>query len=137
MPWQDPKTDWKIQQYGPNGEYQGDWFSLADYARVKSNIEYLGEITGVPLVQMPEQTHTVEGPLADIFNNIEQNLERIASMWYRPTGFQPSKTWAGNMFAPAVDDWNRWERNAALLYSTYLNTIRIALPAMMGMGGDV
>lgn len=137
MPWQTPKTDWAVQPYGSNGEYAGDWFSVdVDYPRVTGNIGYLSEFSHAEIADMPEQDYTVEGPLAGIFNNIENNIDALANVIHRPTDFPATKTWTGNQYAPTVEDWNRWEQCLQTLYD-YAHSIegnKKRLPIRMNGG---
>lgn len=117
MSWLEPKQDWEIKPYGEHGEYMGDWFSVdADYPRVTGNIEYLASVSNTAITPMPAQSFTVEGPLAVIFNNIENNLDALDKSIMHPTPIPPTKQWAGNQPAPTVEDWNRWEFTLDFLY---------------------
>lgn len=40
MAWIEPKTDWKASE-DENGNYNGDFFNIEDYNRIKNNVEEL------------------------------------------------------------------------------------------------
>lgn len=44
MSWERPKTDWRAK-YTEEGRYQGDWFNVKDYNRIKNNIYYLYDLS--------------------------------------------------------------------------------------------
>ena len=115
-----------MKPYNLHGEYTGDYFSLnVDYPRVTGNLEYLAAQSAAQIQNMPEQQVTVEGPLSRIYNAIEKNIEQISQAIHKPADFPATKQWEGNMFAPTVDDWNRWE-NSALILNTYLTRMEQA-----------
>jgi len=89
MPWITPKTDWKAE-YDTIGNYQGDYFNVEDYNRIKNNLQYLRdratELFLVPEINLGADKHfPVAGSpdfnndnfFADEFNAIENGLKTI------------------------------------------------------------
>lgn len=121
MAWQTPKTDWKIHPVDENGRYNGDWFNVSDYSRITGNITFLSDLAKelypvFPLKDMPAQTVS-DFPYASIINNIEENVNAIASHTWRPLDYPGPKNWAPNGVTPTVDDLNRLESALRSIYA--------------------
>ena len=91
-------TDWNRQ----NG----------NIATAKDTVKSLGY--SAVLTTMPTATADDVPTLAAV-NALEGNLSALANCGLTmPTGWESSKTWVAGT-GPAYTDWNRWERNIALL----------------------
>lgn len=110
--WQQPKTDWKAE----------DFFNVEDYNRIKGN---LNEIRAVALTLWPDfefeemgadKTYQDYGFYADEINRFEANVEHIcAGTFPFPVGEQ--QTFYENQ--PFIDwqELNRIEEACRLIYS--------------------
>jgi hypothetical protein len=83
MSWITPKTDWKHIS-----DTQGDFFEVADYNRIKGNINYLRELASVvfrniSISDMGEDKEENEWPYADEINKLSDNLETIVNNSYQ------------------------------------------------------
>lgn len=76
--WQEPKTDWTVN----------DYFNYTDYNRIKNNIAYLREQALKLYINFPftEMGVDKEGysdfPYAEEFNAMEDNLESLNIPWH-------------------------------------------------------
>lgn len=106
-----PKTDWRPDEYE----------NCPDWNRQNTNITHVATITLPGLGYSPDNTPIAVAdestlPLIDLVNTLEGNLAMIeASGLPMPLGWEPPKVWAPGPIAPSYADWNRWERNIALL----------------------
>lgn len=121
MLWSPAKTDWEIKPY-VNGIYQGDWFNVADYIRIATNIRFLhhyGQIIyGVTfsITYMPDVILNNFVRPAEI-NLLESNIYTLAHDLYLPPTYTGKTTWAGNGATPDADDFNRMERALLDIYN--------------------
>lgn len=90
MAWITPKTDWEAE-YDGAGIYQGDYFNIEDYNRIKNNLVHLRNLAaelfyGVPTVTVGADKHypIANNPdfdndniFADEINLIEDGLQAI------------------------------------------------------------
>jgi hypothetical protein len=111
---------------GLTADEQAEWLAgmkavenYTDWNRQNGNIATAKDTVkslGYSAVLTPVPTATADDvpTLADV-NALEGNLSALASCGLTmPTDWESSKAWtAGN--GPAYTDWNRWERNIALL----------------------
>lgn len=137
MQWITPKTDWKIQ-LGLDGQYQGDYFEIADYQRICNNLNYLHKMAA-QLWNQPEKLQMVNAEqgdfcTAEMMNGIEQAIQTI-----KPEAFSsvilPSKTWKANDFAPMVHDLNRIEKALQNLYLLLLQQQNVLPKLAIKLGG--
>jgi hypothetical protein len=118
MAWIQPKTNW--QGGSVNGVYTGDYFNLADYNRIKNNLQ---ELRNMAIKLYPEFS-VVTGadwkdyniiPLPKHFNQLEENLEKIRKNTY-PFKTGAKKTYYGNVAAIDFAELNRLESATLLIY---------------------
>ena len=88
MAWTTPKTDWKAE-YDSAALYQGDYFNVQDYNRIKNNLQYIRDrgselFYGLPVLNLGADKHfpTPGSPdfnndniFADEINKIENGLQ--------------------------------------------------------------
>lgn len=130
--WQRPKTDWN----------PSDFFNIADYNRIKGN---LNEIRSLALVLWPDFEYQEMGDdktyldmsfYADEINKFEANLDMICDGTY-PFDFGQQKTYADN--TPFIDwqELNRIESACLKLHDTFIASAsgRKQLPFTLN-GGD-
>lgn len=119
MAWIQPKTNW--QGGWLNGVYNGDYFNLADYNRIKNNLQ---ELRNMAIISYPEFA-VVTGvdwedynriPRAADINQLENNLETIRSNTY-PFKTGEKKTYYGNVAAIDFEELNRLESATLLIYN--------------------
>lgn len=55
MAWITPKTDWKAE-YDAIGQYQGDYFNIEDYNRIKNNLLHIRELATQLFYAVPQIT---------------------------------------------------------------------------------
>lgn len=109
--WQEPKTDWKAE----------DYIDMSDYNRIKNNIAYLRELALSVYLDFPwtdmgtDKTSYAQYPYADEFNALENNLESLRQNTFL---FDDSdqKQWYENQRTPNYEDFNRLERACLLFY---------------------
>lgn len=121
MAWVTPKTDWKLQPVDSLGRYNGDWFRVADYERIKGNLEYLNErisaiFTTTAFISMPGQSVS-DYPYYDRLNNIERNIDILKTALPFSPSLPATRTWYDMDVAPTVYDINRWESCCLTLYN--------------------
>lgn len=120
MAWQTPKTDWAVH-YDTAGNYTGDYFNAADFARIKGNLEYLRNLAatlGPEPADMAIPTATVASyGYASTFDALERALDKLlAAAGVFDPGIVARKTWTGNQAAPLAADINRIEDSCLQLY---------------------
>lgn len=104
-----PKTDWRPDDYE----------NYTDWNRQNSNIQYISEMLrefgyAIDYTHMEEADDSTI-PLLALINTLEGNLAKIEACGITlPLGWDLSKVWVSGQ-GPAYTDWNRWERNMALL----------------------
>lgn len=90
MAWITPKTDWKAE-YDGAGIYQGDYFNIEDYNRIKNNLMHIRNLAtelfyGVPVISVGADKHypianspdfNNDNIFADEINLIEDGLQAI------------------------------------------------------------
>jgi hypothetical protein len=81
--WTTPKTDWSAR-YDASGAFLGDFINIADYNRIKNNLDYLldlaSEILIVPTVNLGNDKTYSDYPYADEWNLIETTLRDLCSL---------------------------------------------------------
>ena len=92
--WQEPKTDWTVN----------DYFNYTDYNRIKNNIAYLRE--------------QADFPYAEEFNAMEDNLESLKNNTYAFYDGE-HKNWYANNRTPTFEDFNRLESACLKLYDGF------------------
>ena len=126
MLWSTPKTDWSIKPY-VNGIYQGDWFNVADYARIADSIRllhYIGQdVYNVTfsIADMPDVTLNNFVRPAEV-NLLEDNVYALTQNLYDPPAYTGKVTWVGNGATPSVADLNRMEQALADIYANMVAT---------------
>lgn len=134
MEWITPKTDWALRR-DENGKYSGDYFNVADYNRIKNNIEFLGAVARkfwpVFVKAMPDRKHE-EYPYADEINTLADNLEAINEFVGCEIG--QKTVYAGNGAFIGYEDLNRLESACMKLYEAMWNlyTKYAKLPFRLG-----
>ncbi len=83
MEWITPKTDWKGYA-DKDGNYQGDYFNVEDYNRIKNNIKYLRDFAitlykDFTIGDMGQDKEYTDYPYADEINLLEENLDIIVA----------------------------------------------------------
>ena len=109
MAWITPKTDW----------LSSDYFNVEDYNRIRGNIQYVYEyalrlykVFGIDVMQ----ERTLGGAVAaELLNDVENNLDKIAENTYNLIEYRPSKSFEPGQAAWNYDDLNRIERNLLLI----------------------
>ena len=118
MEWITPKTDWAART-DADGNYTGDYFNVADYNRIKNNIEYLGamarKLWPVLVRAMPDRRFE-EYPYADEINTLADNLEAINA--YVGGEIGEKTVYAANGAFIGFKDLNRIESACMDLYET-------------------
>lgn len=120
MSWVTPKTDWQVREY-VNGLYNGDWFNLSDYDRIRGNLEYLRILAqNVLHVVIPQTAMPPRGfgayPRASDFNTVEANLFAVVNVLnLLPPGYYSKTDWAANGPFLTFEDLNRIESATAWL----------------------
>jgi hypothetical protein len=81
--WITPKTDWSAR-YDASGAFLGDFINIADYNRIKNNLDYLldlaSEIFIVPTVNLGNDKTYSDYPYADEWNLIETTLSDLCGL---------------------------------------------------------
>ena len=130
MLWIQPKIDWEIKPY-VNGVYQGDWFNVADYERVASNIRFLHlfgqsvygvtfSITYMAAISALNFVRPAE------MNLLENNIYTLTQNLYDPPTYTGKTTWVGNGVTPDADDMNRMEQALLDIYNDMIATATYA-----------
>lgn len=78
--WQKPKTDWSANYI--DGVYEGDYFNVEDYNRIKNNLNHLNTLAQVlypkfSIADMGEDKQVGDYFYADEINMFEDNLRTI------------------------------------------------------------
>lgn len=78
--WQKPKTDWSANYI--DGVYEGDYFNVEDYNRIKNNLNHLNTLAQVlypkfSIDDMGEDKQVGDYFYADEINMFEDNLRTI------------------------------------------------------------
>lgn len=120
--WKTPKTDWGVR-YDTEGNYVGDYFNVADYNRIKDNIDYLYSLAcrlykPFEITTMKDVTIGSYG-YASTFDALDANLETLAVNTFRPSKMQPVKHWIGNQPPPTAQDLNRIEETCAIFKNVF------------------
>ena len=81
MAWQTPKTDWH-GSINEEGIYEGDYFNVNDFNRIKNNLEYLRELAVTmyekfDILYIGEDKTVSDYFYAEEINEIEENLAII------------------------------------------------------------
>lgn len=114
--WQQPKTDWK----------KDDYFNIGDYNRIKGNIN---EIRTQALTLWPDFTYEEMGAdkayqdygfYADEINRFEANIAHICEGTF-PFVVGKSRTYAENTPFIKWDELNRIEEACRIIYSNILS----------------
>ena len=127
--WQEPKTDWEA----------GDYFNVADYNRIKGNLNALRElaISLYPSFEIEDmgadKNYSDYGFYADEINRFEANIDHIRSGTY-PFSTGVRKTFYENQ--PFIDwkELNRIEGACLLIYNNLIGQRegRARLPYQLG-----
>lgn len=121
--WITPKTNWEIKPLNEFGRYNGDWFNVFDYSRIKGNLEYIAERMSavfniVELIPMSQPTvsdiETVER-----LNAIERNIDILRELLLASVSIPATKTWYGNGAGPTIYDLNRIESSCFALNDAF------------------
>lgn len=131
MAWTEPVTDRTQADY--DNRTDKAFFGVADYSRIKGNLEHVAALAGVSslLVGMDAVTY-MDYPFARRLNALEQNIDILADAIYRPPSFAATKTWLPGGLVPSWTDANRWEACIALLKGYTDQIIAAKLPTPMG-----
>lgn len=138
MLWSAPKTDWEIKPY-VNGIFRGDWFNVADYIRVATNIRFLhyyGQIiyaVTFSISAMPDVTLNNFARPAEI-NLLEDNIYALTQNLYDPSTYTGKVTWVGNGATPNADDLNRMEQALQDIYNDMI--ARVTYQKFIPSGAD-
>ena len=122
--WQTPKTDW-AGATSPSGEYVGDRFNVADFNRIKNNLDYLRELAvklydEFSIPSLGDDRTPKDYFYADEINQLEANLTTInAKTLKRPYGTAPTYVANGNTMDFA--ELNRLESAILDLYDRLSN----------------
>lgn len=130
--WQQPKTDWK----------ENDFFNIEDYNRIKGN---LNEIRSQALILWPDfkfesmgpdKTYRDYGFYADEMNRFEANIDHICAGTF-PFAVGERQTFYENQ--PFIDwrELNRIEEACRLMYSHICSRITGRNYLKFGMNGGV
>lgn len=123
MAWIQPKTNWQ-GGYNNAGEYTGDYFNLADYNRIKNNLQELRDMAiklypEFSIATGADWTSYATIPRAADINQLETNLETIRSKTFLfQTGTR--KTYFGNAAAIDYIELNRLESATLLIYKNLI-----------------
>lgn len=126
MSWETPKTNW----YGAvnaQGVYEGDYFNVSDYNRIKDNILYLRDLACelFPSFELPrnmaDKTTSSYFLYTDFTNFISNALSiNTNTLQFPPPSFSSA---TGSLVpVPSYQDWNALEQ---LLLDLYKNIINI------------
>lgn len=125
MAWETPKTNW----YGAanaQGEYEGDYFNVSDYNRIKGNILYLHELACklFPAFDLPremlEKTTSSYFFYSD-FTSFIANARQINSNTFQ-LPFPTFSNISGMLVhVPTYNDWNALEQLLLDLYENMMN----------------
>lgn len=128
MAWTTPKTDWKAE-YNSAAIYQGDFFNVQDYNRIKNNLQYVRDrgtelFYGLPVLNLGGDKHfpTPGSPdfnndniFADEINKIENGLQGIQDV-IKLFDYGTKKTFYENGAFIDYAELNRIERAELDLY---------------------
>lgn len=138
LTWITPKTDWKAS-YDAVGQYEGDYFNVEDYNRIKNNLLFLRELATelfYPLRQLTvgaDKHYPVAGSpdfdndnfFADEINMIENSLEilevDIGSLFLEVHG--DKQTYYDNGLFINFSELNRIESAELELYQHFIDSI--------------
>lgn len=112
------KTDWKIS-YNIDKEYIGDYFNVADYQRIMSNLKQLKTLAGLMYPSfdyeaMLDKTYDSYFYAEDI-NALENNLHTLVKATY-PFVIGEKKQYKANDPFITFDELNRIEKGIQLIY---------------------
>lgn len=118
MAWTEPKVNWQGGYH--NGSYTGDYFNLADYNRIKNNLQELRDMAirlypEFSIVTGADWTDYNIKPYPQDINRLEENLEIIRQKTY-PFRTGSRKTYYGNVAALDFNELNRLESGILLIY---------------------
>lgn len=139
MSWVTPKTDWQVREY-VDGLYNGDWFNLSDYNRIRGNISHVANFAQNVLgVEIPQTAMPARAfgsyPRAEDFNRIETNLLAVVqALSQLPPGYYSKTDWAANGAFLTFDDLNRIESATSWLWEELLR--RASWEAFIPSGED-
>lgn len=119
MAWIQPKTNW--QGGHDAGVYVGDHFNLADYNRIKNNLQELRDMAvklyaEFSIVTSADWTDYKTIPYPKDINQLEENLETIRSRTYA-FAIGAKKTYYGNVAAIDYKELNRIESATLMIYN--------------------
>ncbi len=119
--WRTPKTDWQVRKDAA-GKCIGDYFEIADYNRIKNNLQFLREFASrmypsFEIADMGEDRNEEDYLYADEANLLEKNLEKIAASTYRPD-YGESPVFADN---EAYIDYRELNRIEGAMLDMYNN----------------
>lgn len=122
MAWIQPKTDW--QGSWSNGVYTGDYLNLADYNRIKNNLQELRDMAIKLYPEFlvntgPDWTDYNTRPYPADFNRLESNMETIRKNTF-PFQTGSTKTYYGNVAAIDFTELNRLESATLLIYNNLI-----------------
>lgn len=110
---QQPKTDWRPNDLKNYGDHNRQVDNITHGAKeILPPLGYNPPVGDMPLAQLGMPY------LLSMVNAVENSLAAIEACGIPlPEGWEQSKEWLADLSAPNPDyrDWNRWERNIALL----------------------
>ena len=131
MTWQTPKTNWKAE-WNENGNYTGDFFNVADYNRIKGNMEYLqtiaADVFGADIDQPYASKSVSRFYYAADVNAFTGTLNELAEQTYALID-EEFPTYYGNQGFPDYVMWNRIE-SAQLAYYNMINATKSIQPRL-------
>ena len=122
--WQKPKTDWSTRYV--DGEYQGDYFNVEDYNRIKNNLAHLNNLAQALypsfwILEMGSDKQVGDYFYADEINRFEHNLEIINANTVR-LNIGETAQFVADETAMTFSDLNRLEQNSLRLYNILQNS---------------
>lgn len=133
--WITPKTNWKAE-YDAVGIYQGDYFNITDYNRIKNNLLHLREIGtelfyGLPIMNVGVDKHypvaghpdfNNDNIFADEINLIEDSFQRLVD-YINLFDYGKKKTFYANGAFVSYTELNRLESAELDLYNHITSSI--------------
>ena len=109
MTWITPKTDWK----------SSDYINVNDWARIESNIKFLGELFNVTLEPLVLDRAVTGFPYARYLNYLATSVLVLPSGYITPVGWQVLKTDWQALDSINNTVINNFESNLSLLKCTH------------------